>query len=84
MKATTIKVEGELLSELERHKPPEQSLTAFVKAILRRDLLQRQLAEAAQQYTAFLGSNPEEAAWLAEWDAADLTSAPARARKTSR
>ncbi len=78
MKATTIKVEGELLSELERRKPQAQSLSAFVKSILRRDLLRRRLAEASVRYTAFLADNPAERGWLEEWDSADLASKPAR------
>jgi len=81
MKATTIKVEGELLTELERRKPPAQSLSAFVKSILRRDLLHRQLAEASVRYAAFLAGNPEERDWLAEWEGADLASKPARRRR---
>jgi len=34
MKATTIKVEGELLEELERTEPPRQSLSAYVRVLL--------------------------------------------------
>jgi len=78
MKATTIKVEGDLLAELERHKPATQSLSAFAKSILRRDLLRRQLADAATRYAAFLDEHPAERAWLAEWDSADLARTPAR------
>jgi hypothetical protein len=81
MKATTIKVEGDLLAELERHKPPTQSLSAFAKSILRRDLLRRQLADAATRYSAFLDEHPAERAWLAEWASADLARKPARRKR---
>jgi hypothetical protein len=81
MKATTVKVEGELLQELERRKPPALSLSAFVKSILRSDLLRRQLTEASVRYAEFLAANPTERAWLAEWDGADLASRPSRRRR---
>ena len=82
MKATTIKVEGDLLKELERRKPPAQSLSAFVKSILRRSLLQRDLADAARRYTDFVANSPEEKSWLDEWEAADLhTKQSARGRR---
>lgn len=76
MKATTIKVEGDLLQKLERRKPPTQSLSAFVKFVLRRSLLQTELVDAARHYAEFVAGNPEEKTWLEEWEAADLDAKP--------
>ena len=53
MKATTIKVEGELLRELERAKPASQSLAAYVRSVLRREVLRQKMAAVAERYTAF-------------------------------
>jgi predicted CopG family antitoxin len=76
MKATTIKIEGELLQELEHVKPESVSLSAYVREILRTDLRRRNLSQAAVSYQEFLSANPEEQSWLREWDEADLASAP--------
>jgi hypothetical protein len=81
MKATTIKVEGELLLELERAKPASQSLTTFVRDVLRREVRRRQMAAAADRYTEFLAKDGEERAWLEEWDRADLARPPRRTRR---
>jgi hypothetical protein len=74
MKATTIKVEGDLLAQLETQKPATQSLSAFARSILRRELMRRRLADPATRYSAFLDAHPAERAWLAEWGSADLAS----------
>ncbi len=81
MKATTIKIEGELLLELEKAKPESLSLSAFVREVLSRDLRTRKLAQAAVSYEEFLAANPEEQSWLREWDEADLASTPRRRRR---
>ena len=82
MKATTIKVEGELLRELERTKPTSQSLSAYVRSFLRQEILRRKMAEATERYAEFLHETPDERAWLEEWVNADLARYlnPARAR----
>ena len=36
MKATTIKIDGELLSAIESAKPSGQSVTAYVRTVLRK------------------------------------------------
>jgi hypothetical protein len=81
MKATTVKVEGELLRELERSKPPRLTLSGYVRSILEREMRRRKLAEAADRYVGLLRDAPDERGWLDEWDAADLASAPVRKRK---
>jgi Arc/MetJ-type ribon-helix-helix transcriptional regulator len=81
MKATTIKLEGELLQELEQAKPARTSVSAFVREVLRKDLRRRKLAEAAVAYEAFVASNAEERTWMREWDEADLAALPRRSRR---
>ena len=81
MKATTIKVEGELLEELERTKPPRQSLSAYVRSLLKQAVARRQMVEAADRYAEFVRDTPEERTWLAEWDSADLVAPPRRRRR---
>jgi predicted CopG family antitoxin len=81
MKATTIKVEGELLEELEQAKPPRQSLSAFVRSLLKQAVARRRMVEAADRYAEFVRDKPEERTWLAEWDSADLVTAPKRRRR---
>ncbi len=81
MKATTIKIEGELLEKLEQVKPSRTSISAFVREVLWKDLRRRKIAEGAVAYEEFVASNAEEQSWLAEWDEADLTAAPKRGRR---
>ncbi len=81
MKATTIKVEGELLKELERAKPQSQSLSAFVRTVLQQEVMRRKMAEAAERYAEFLRETPDERAWLDEWVSADLARPPKRRRR---
>src|SRR5262245_39253063 len=81
MKATTIKVEGELLEELERTKPPRQSLSAYVRALLQQAVVRRRMIDAADRYAEFVRDTPEGRTWLAEWDSADLVTQPKRRRR---
>ena len=81
MKATTIKVEGELLRELERTKPTSQSLSAYVRSLLQQEVLRRKMAEATERYAEFLRETPDERAWLEEWVNADLARPPKRGRR---
>jgi hypothetical protein len=81
MKATTIKVEGELLEELRRTKPPRQSLSAYVRALLQQAVVRRRMIDAADRYAEFVRDTPEERTWLVEWDSADLVTPPKRRRR---
>lgn len=81
MKATTIKVDGALLAELERAKPPRQTLTGYVREVLEREVRRRKMLDAADRYTEFLRANAAEREWLAEWDRADLAQPPKRRRR---
>ena len=80
MRATTVKVEGDLLEELNRRKPPSQSLSAFVRSVLQQEVLRRRMADAAEQYAQFLSGTADERTWLEEWDRADLA-APVRRKR---
>ncbi len=82
MKATTIKVEGELLRELERSKPASQSLSAYVRSVLEREVLRQKMAAAAERYTEFVRETPDEKAWLEEWTRADLAHRPLRSGRS--
>lgn len=81
MKATTIKVEGELLQELQRGKPESQSLSAYARSLLQREVLREKMTDAAERYTEFLRRQADERAWLDEWDSADLARPPKRRRR---
>lgn len=83
MKATTIKLEGELLESLEASKPENQSLTAYVRAVLQESLDRARVREAAVGYRAFVESNEDEKALLEEWDRADLNTPPGSRNETS-
>ena len=78
MKATTIKLEGELLENLEAAKPPDRSLSAHVRSVLQKDLERQRARDAAAAFRTFLDAHPDEQAWLAEWDGVDLAAPPAR------
>ena len=78
MKGTTIKIEGDLLAGIEAAKDSTQSVSAYVRSVLRRDLDRRKLRDAATRYRDFVTSNANERSWLEEWDRADLISPPAR------
>lgn len=83
MKATTIKLEGDLLEELEAAKPETQSLSSYVRSLLRKHLDRAKVREAAVSYRTFVESSDEEKAWLNEWDRADLNTPPSRKRGKS-
>jgi hypothetical protein len=80
MRATTIKVEGELLAELNKAKPANVTLTAFVRSILEREVMSTKLDVAADRYAAFLETSPDEREWLRRWTSADLATPPKRRR----
>jgi len=84
MKATTIRVEGVLLRELERHKPRDQGLSAFVRDVLARAVQRLQLEAAADRYAEFLAREPGERQWLAAWGSADLVGVRSPSKKKRR
>jgi predicted CopG family antitoxin len=72
MRATTIKIEDPLLSELEKYRKGKQSVTALAKEMLERDLKRMKMIEAGRTYAALLQSDAEEREFLDEWAAAPL------------
>ena len=77
MRATTVKIEGDLLAGIEAVKPAGRSVSAHVRSVLRKDLDRRKARAAATAFRAFMEAHPEERAWLAEWEGVDLASVPA-------
>ena len=68
MAATTIKLEGPILKEIAAVKPRGQTLTAFVRESLEREIRQRKLYEAAHSYRALMEQSSEDA----DWESANL------------
>ena len=82
MKASTIKIENPLLDQLYEARPDKKmSLSAFVRGILEADVRRRRGIEAADKYSEFLKSNPEEGEWLQDWESAPLGEEPRPSRK---
>lgn len=84
MQATTIKIEDPILAELRKFAPEDQSLSAFIREILERDIHRRKMTQAAEAYVAWLEGNVEEREWLEEWDVAGLVLPPAASRTRKR
>ena len=82
MSATTVKLEDGMLREISRVKPPEQSLSAFVRGVLERDLRRRKMREAAHAYQTLLAENENERSEVAAWETANLTAPPKPKRKS--
>jgi len=81
MSATTIKIEDKLLHDIRKLKHPDQSISSYVKKVLEHNIQQQRMAEAAQQYQAFLNENREEANSLQDWEIAPLDQAPRAKRR---
>ena len=77
MKATTIKLEGSILRELEEFKRPDQTLTALVRDLLRAQIHRHRMARSAEEYAAFLSRTSEESLELDAWASAPLDRDPA-------
>jgi hypothetical protein len=76
MRATTIKLEGELLVGIEATKDRGQSVTDFVRQAVDSAIQKRRLRDAATKYAQFLQDNPDELQMLQEWETAELSDAP--------
>jgi flagellar biosynthesis component FlhA len=81
MSATTVKLDAELLREIASVKPHEQTLSAYVREALQRDLRRQQMRKAAEAYVALLRDNPKEREALDQWEAAPLATNPQARRK---
>lgn len=78
MTATTVKLEGALLREIQLCKPPHMTLAAYVREALEGDVRRRRLASAARDYQAFLAANPDERAEMEQWAEGPLATPPGR------
>ena len=81
MRATTIKVEGSLLDELEKEKPDSESLSSFVRSILEKEMVRRKMVGAAERYADFLRNRPAEREWLETWERSDVDTPVSRRRR---
>ena len=81
MSATTVKLDGELLRAIASVKSPRQTLSAYVREALQRDLRRRQMRDAAETYTNLLRTNAAEREAMDEWEAAALATTPRSRRK---
>lgn len=80
MSATTVKLEAELLREIRSVKPKDQTLAAYVREAVERDVVRRKLRAAAEQYRAFLLDHPDEGEEMSAWEHATLGAAPRKRR----
>ena len=76
MKANTIKIEEPILNDIYEVKPKEQSLSAFVREAVTRDIRRRRMAQAATEYLEFLDQSAKESQLLADWESASLELPP--------
>ena len=72
MSATTIKLEGEILREIRAMKESDQSISAYVREVLKHEISQRRMAEAARKYQMFLAEDVDESLSMKEWETASL------------
>lgn len=77
MKANALKIESPLLDELNRIRPKEKSLAAFVRETLQKEVLRQKMGQAAERYVKFLEGHAKERDWLSEWERVDLGEPPA-------
>jgi predicted transcriptional regulator len=81
MQATTVKLDGALVQKLKRLKSPDETFSAFVRAILASEVRRRAARQAAEAYVKFLDENATEAASMDEWATAALDRQPAVRKK---
>lgn len=72
MSATTVKLEGAILSEIARVKPQNQTLTAFVREAVEQKVRERKLREAAIRFEELRKENPALCEEAEEWESAPL------------
>ena len=82
MEATTIKLDARLHAAIRRLKERDQTLTAYVRALVAREEKRSALHNAADAYKALLARSKDEAESLAEWEAAPLAETPKHRRRT--
>ena len=84
MHATTIKLDGALVSRLKSVKPRDETLTGFVRIVLDAEVRRQHLRAAAEAYADHLRDHPEEAELMDAWASAPLDRKAKPRRKRSR
>lgn len=77
---TTVKLEAAVVQECADVLPENQTLTAFVREAVWRDVRRRKMRKAAALYMEALASDAGEADDMREWEAAPLAIEPKRRR----
>jgi hypothetical protein len=75
---TTIKLDAMVVQEVASVLPEKQTLTAFVREAVTRDVRRRKLKQAASLYQAMLGRDSDEAGAMEEWESSPLATEPKR------
>ena len=81
---TTIKLDSAVVREVAEILPERQTLTAFVREAVQRDVRRRRMRAAAVLYRETLERDAAEAASIEEWEAAPLTTNPTAAAPAKR
>ncbi len=75
---TTVKLESSLVREAAGVMAEKQTLTAYVREAVLRDIRRRKLKKSALQYQDALNQCPKEAGEMKDWEAASLLVPPRR------
>lgn len=73
MSSTTIKLEDDLVHKVIDIKSDKQSISAFVRSLIEKEYLERQLRQSALAYEQFLKNDPGEREAMDTWESALLT-----------
>lgn len=77
---TTIKLDSAVVREVAEILPERQTLTAFVREAVQRDVRRRKMRAAADAYREILANDPVEAAAMTAWERAPLATEPRKRR----
>jgi hypothetical protein len=69
---TTVKLEAPVVREASELLEGKQTLTAFVREAVERDIRRRKMRKAASLYRQLLASDPAEAGEMDAWETAPL------------
>jgi urease accessory protein UreF len=78
---TTIKLEASVVREVAEILSGRQTLTAFVREAVTRDVRRRKMRAAATLYRETLDRDPDEAAAMDAWESAPLATEPTRSTR---
>ncbi len=81
---TTVKLEASVVKEVSSVLEPDQTLTAYVREVVYRDVKRKKLKLASRAYREFLKQNPVEKEELEAWEKADLVSSPSEISSASK